>query len=113
MSVPGNQMFVKYETSSTIARKGFTAFIHRIGINSYHQKFLKNQKNYIISSTVSTQIDLRRFIKISLFQDGGLSNFFFNFCPKSLLLGQKSGGLFEFCIGGGLIKSGSLLAWIW
>ena len=30
--------------------------------------------------------------------------------PKSGLFGQKSGGLFEFCIGGGLIKSGGLLA---
>ena len=33
VSVPGNQMFVKFETSSTVASKGFTAFIHRIGIN--------------------------------------------------------------------------------
>ena len=33
--------------------------------------------------------------------------------PKSGLFGQKSGGLLEFCIGGGLIKSGGLLARIW
>ena len=33
--------------------------------------------------------------------------------PKSGLFGQKGGGLFEFCIGGGLIKSGSLLTRIW
>ena len=32
---------------------------------------------------------------------------------KSGLFGQKSGGLFEFCVSGGLIKSGSLLAQIW
>ena len=34
--------------------------------------------------------------------------------PESGLLGKKSGGLFEFCIGGGLIKSGGfrLFAWI-
>ena len=31
MSIPGNQMFVKFESSSTVARKGFRAFIHRIG----------------------------------------------------------------------------------
>ena len=31
---------------------------------------------------------------------------------KSGPFGQKSGGLFEFCIGGGLIKSGGLFAWI-
>ena len=33
--------------------------------------------------------------------------------PKSGPFGQKSGGLFEFFIGGGLIKSGSVLAQIW
>ena len=35
------------------------------------------------------------------------------FCPKSpkeWTFGQKSGGLLEFCIGGGLIKSGGLFA---
>ena len=32
--------------------------------------------------------------------------------PKSGLFRQKSGGLFEFCIGGGLIKSGGLFALI-
>ena len=32
--------------------------------------------------------------------------------PKNWTFGQKSGGLFEFCIGGGLIKSGGLFAWI-
>ena len=31
VSVPGNQMFVKFETSSNVASKGFTAFIHEIG----------------------------------------------------------------------------------
>ena len=31
VSVPGNQMFVKFETSSKVARKGFRAYIHRIG----------------------------------------------------------------------------------
>ena len=31
VSVPGNQMFVKFETSSTVTRKGFKAFIHKIG----------------------------------------------------------------------------------
>ena len=37
VSVPGNQIFVKYEISSTVARrKGFTAFIQRIGISSYY-----------------------------------------------------------------------------
>ena len=35
-------MFVKFETSANVARKGFTAFIHRNGIKSYDQKFLKN-----------------------------------------------------------------------
>ena len=30
--------------------------------------------------------------------------------PKSGVFGQKGGGLFEFCISGGLIKSGGLLA---
>ena len=34
VSVAGNQMFVKFETSSTVAaRRGFRAYIHRIGIN--------------------------------------------------------------------------------
>ena len=44
VSVPGNQILVEYEISSIVGRrKGFTAFIHRIGINSYyHQKFLTN-----------------------------------------------------------------------
>ena len=31
VSIPGNQMFVKFETSSNVASKGFTAFIHKIG----------------------------------------------------------------------------------
>ena len=31
VSIPGNQMFVKYETSSNVARKGFRAFIQKIG----------------------------------------------------------------------------------
>ena len=31
VSIPGNQMFVKFETSSTVASKGFKAFIHKIG----------------------------------------------------------------------------------
>ena len=31
VSVPSNQMFVKFVTSSKVARKGFSAFIHRIG----------------------------------------------------------------------------------
>ena len=31
VSVPGNQMFVKCQSRSTIASKGFKAFIHRIG----------------------------------------------------------------------------------
>ena len=52
-------------------------------------------------------------IKKSRFLGGGLVNFFQNLtkkAPKSGLFGQKSGGLFEFHVGGGLIKSGSLLA---
>ena len=32
VSVPGNQMFVKFETTSKVATKGFKAFIHRFGI---------------------------------------------------------------------------------
>ena len=32
-------MFVKFETNTTIARKEFKAFIHRIGINSYNYFF--------------------------------------------------------------------------
>ena len=35
VSVPGNQMFVKFETTSKVASEGFRAFIHRIGINLY------------------------------------------------------------------------------
>ena len=31
VTVPGNQMFVKFETSSTFAKKRFMAYIHRIG----------------------------------------------------------------------------------
>ena len=31
VSIPGNQMFVKFESSSTISSKGFKAFIHKIG----------------------------------------------------------------------------------
>ena len=31
VSVPSNQMFVKLETSSIVASKGFKAFIHKIG----------------------------------------------------------------------------------
>ena len=53
--------------------------------------------------------------KILHFQGGGLLKFFPIFAqnaPNSGLLGKKSGGLFEFCIGGGLIKSGGLFAWI-
>ena len=47
MSVPGNQIFVKYEISSTVARrKGFTAFIQRIGISSYYGRGT-NQNIYI------------------------------------------------------------------
>ena len=37
VSVPGNQMFVKFESSLNVASKGFMAFIQRIGINSYDQ----------------------------------------------------------------------------
>ena len=40
VSVPGNQMFVKFDTSLTVARKGFRALIHRIGM----LKFLKNSQ---------------------------------------------------------------------
>ena len=32
VSVPGNQMFVKFETSSKVATNGFRAFINKIGI---------------------------------------------------------------------------------
>ena len=35
VSVPGNQMFVKFETTSKVATKGFKAFIHRFGIYIY------------------------------------------------------------------------------
>ena len=46
MSVPGNQMFVKFETSSKVTRVGFKAFIHKIGTNLSHQnKFLENFKS--------------------------------------------------------------------
>ena len=31
VSVPGNQMLVKFETSSKSSSKGFRAFIHKIG----------------------------------------------------------------------------------
>ena len=31
MSIPDNQMFVKFESSSTVSSKGFKAFIHKIG----------------------------------------------------------------------------------
>ena len=31
VSIPGNQMFVKFESSSTVSSKGFKAFIHKIG----------------------------------------------------------------------------------
>ena len=31
VSVPGNQIFVKFETSSKVSKKGFRAYIHRIG----------------------------------------------------------------------------------
>ena len=31
VSVPGNQMYVKFETHSSFAKKGFMAYIHRIG----------------------------------------------------------------------------------
>ena len=41
VSVPGNQMFVKFETSSTVASKGFKAFIHKIG-KLILSKILKN-----------------------------------------------------------------------
>ena len=33
-------MFVKFETGSNVARKGFAAFIQRIGINSNDQNLL-------------------------------------------------------------------------
>ena len=43
VSVPGNQMFVKFESSSTDAyRKGFRAVIHKIGKLTSSIKFLKN-----------------------------------------------------------------------
>ena len=31
VTIPGNQMFVRFETSSTVASNGFKAFIHKIG----------------------------------------------------------------------------------
>ena len=31
VSIPSNQMFVKFETRATVASKGFKAFIHKIG----------------------------------------------------------------------------------
>ena len=31
VSIPGNQMFVKFESTSTVTSKGFKAFIHKIG----------------------------------------------------------------------------------
>ena len=54
------------------------------------------------------QIDLRWFINILQFQGGCLLKFFPIFAqkiPKSWLLKEKNDSLFEFCIGGGLIKS--------
>ena len=37
--VPGNQMFVKFETSqNAVASNGFKAYIHRIGIKNFHFK---------------------------------------------------------------------------
>ena len=32
VSIPGNQVFVKFETSPIVTRKGFMAFIYIIGI---------------------------------------------------------------------------------
>ena len=31
VSIPGNQMFVKFESRSTVSSKGFKAFIHKLG----------------------------------------------------------------------------------
>ena len=37
ISVPGNQMFITFESNSTIlAKKGFKAFIDKIGVLYYH-----------------------------------------------------------------------------
>ena len=37
ISVPGNQMFITFESNSTIfAKKGFKAFIDKIGMLYYH-----------------------------------------------------------------------------
>ena len=78
---------------------------------------LEQTESYFIFSSLSAQINLPQFIKILHFQGGGQLKFFLIFvikAPESGLLGKKSGGLFEFCIGGGLIKSGGfrLFAWI-
>ena len=44
VSVPSNQMFIEFETSSKVATKGFSAFIHRIGINFFY--FLKKFEKF-------------------------------------------------------------------
>ena len=49
--------------------------------------------------------------KILHFQSGGLLKFLPK-KPQKVEFWEKSGGLLEFCIGGGLIKSGGLFAWI-
>ena len=37
ISVPGNQVFIKFESNSTtFAKKGFKAFIDKIGMQYYH-----------------------------------------------------------------------------
>ena len=41
-------MFLKFETSSKVASKGFEAFIHKIGINSHNQsgKFTSIERKF-------------------------------------------------------------------
>ena len=77
------------------------------------QRRFVSWRNFISFYTVSAQINLQRFIKILHFQGGGLLKFFPIFgqkAKKSGLLGKKSVDLLEFCIGGGLIKSGGLFS---
>ena len=60
VSVPGNQMFVKFETSSTVVRKGFEAFIHKIGI------VLRFLKNFTIENQNQINFHLLQMIIVSI-----------------------------------------------
>ena len=104
------QMFVIWMSTHLITFKIWMYFQSYTNPMSYTPTYWENTYTF---STVSVSINRRRSIKNQGFELEVYWNFS-KICPKKPqkgdFLGQKGGGLFEFCIGGSLIKSGGLLA---